>query len=325
MNLYPLKFQPIFKDKIWGGTSLKTFLNKEIPTNTCGESWELSGVKNNYSIVSNGNLQGKNLLNLIDEFKDSLLGKRIFSLHKTNFPLLFKFLDSKEDLSIQVHPGDNVALAKHDCFGKNEMWYIINAEKNSKVISGFKTETSKNSFAKSIENNTVLESLNNVTVQNKDIIYVPSGRIHTIGKGLLIAEIQQSSDITYRVYDFDRIDKDGKKRELHIQDAIEVIDFSVLENPITRTDVTPNKAVVVVRDDNFIVSKIDLTKSITLDTKQHDSFEVLMCVNGNAEIHWENKIETIALGETVLIPASLGQYELKSNSAEILHTYIPEN
>lgn len=324
MNLYPLKFQPIFKDKIWGGTSLKTFLNKEIPSDTCGESWELSGVKNNFSIVKNGYHSGKNLITIIVEFGENLLGKRIYAQHKTNFPLLFKFIDSKDDLSLQVHPDNTVALKKHDCFGKNEMWYIVHAEENSKIISGFKSETSKEAFAESVKNNTVLSSLNNTNVEHKDIIYVPSGRIHTIGKGLLIAEIQQSSDITYRVYDFDRIDKDGNKRDLHIQDALDVIDFSVLENPITRKEITPNQLTEVVKDENFIVSKIDLTNTISLDTQLQDSFEVLMCIAGNAEIHWDNQIETISLGETVMIPACLGKYKLKGNFAEILHTYIPE-
>ena len=225
--LYPLKFYPIIKERIWGGHKLHTVLGKEIlPATPSGESWEISGVENDVSVVKGGKLDGQSLTQLINTFKGDLAGEKVYKQFGNQLPLLIKFLDAQEDLSIQVHPHDELAKKRHNSFGKTEMWYVIQADEGSSVRSGFNRKIDKDIYLQHLESRKLDDILNIVPVQADDVIFLPAGRVHSIGKGLLIAEIQQTSDITYRVYDFDRKDKHGKTRELHTEQAIDAIDYN---------------------------------------------------------------------------------------------------
>ena len=231
MNLYPLKFTPIVKDKIWGGTKLASVLNKPTGESTeAGESWEISGVEGNVSVVSEGEFKGRSLVELIDEFKGELIGEKVYERFGDKFPLLIKFIDANDDLSIQVHPDDDLGMKRHNSFGKTEMWYVVSADKDAKLISGFNKPTSKEEYLEYFESGKLVELLNREDVYDDDVFYLPAGRVHTIGKGLLIAEIQQTSDITYRIYDFDRVDANGNGRELHVEEAVDAIDYGFYED-----------------------------------------------------------------------------------------------
>ncbi len=228
MPLYPLKFNPIPKTKLWGGNKLIHKLNKPFQEENIGESWEISDVKNNETTVSNGSLSGKTLKELIDYYKGELVGQGVYKQFGNKFPLLIKFIDAKTPLSIQVHPHDNIAKELHDSFGKNEMWYIIDADNNADIIVGFNRQLDKTSYSKYLENNNVLKVLNSVKTKTGDAFNIPTGRVHAIGAGVLLAEIQQTSDVTYRIYDYGRVDKTtGETRELHNDLALDVLDFDV--------------------------------------------------------------------------------------------------
>ena len=231
IELYPLKFDPILKEKIWGGTKLGTVLDKPTgDSENMGESWEISGVEGNISVVSEGDLKGRTLVELINEYKGELIGEHVYEKFGDKFPLLIKFIDANDDLSIQVHPDDELAQKRHNSFGKTEMWYVVDAEEGATLISGFKKQTNKEEYLRIFEEGNLTDILNSEDVVNDDVFFLPAGRVHTIGKGLLIAEIQQTSDITYRIYDFDRVDKNGVGRELHVEEAVDAIDYSFYEN-----------------------------------------------------------------------------------------------
>ena len=230
-GLYPLKFDPIFKDKIWGGNKIKSILNKDCsPLPNCGETWELSSVDGNISVISNGWLRGTPLDAAIERFKNRLIGRTCYEKHGVLFPLLIKFIDANDDLSIQVHPNDALAKERHGSFGKTEMWYVMQSDIGSSLISGFNQEMNREKYLDYFNTGRLTEILNRENVKQGDIFFVPAGRVHTIGKGLLIAEIQQTSDVTYRIYDFDRKDEQGNARELHLEEALDAIDYSFYDN-----------------------------------------------------------------------------------------------
>ncbi|MBN4082894.1 class I mannose-6-phosphate isomerase, partial [bacterium AH-315-A23] len=227
MNInYPIKFEPILKDKIWGGEKLKTLFNKKSTRKDIGESWEVSDVNGNVSVVTNGDLKGKTLQEILRLYKDQLVGENVYKNFGDNFPLLIKFIDAKEALSIQVHPNDDLAKERHNSFGKTEMWYVMQAEDEGDLIVGFNKDSSKEEYVEHLENKKLLEILNQEKVKKGDVYFIPTGRIHAIGAGVLLAEIQQTSDITYRVYDWDRLDDEGNSRELHTELALDAIDYS---------------------------------------------------------------------------------------------------
>jgi len=224
----PLKFQPLFKYRIWGGDKLKTQLHKNYEGDNIGESWEISDVENDETQVLEGDFKGYTLKALIKEFKGEFLGESVYEQFGESFPLLIKFIDAKTPLSIQVHPNNKMAKERHNSFGKNEMWYIMQADKDAEIIVGFEEEINKDQFKNHLDNKTVLDVMHHETVKKGDTFYIPTGRIHAIGAGVVLAEIQQTSDITYRVYDYDRVDKaTGKTRDLHNDLAIDVLDFEV--------------------------------------------------------------------------------------------------
>ena len=305
---YPILFQPILKERIWGGNKLKTVLNKSNVTNTTGESWEISSVENEVSIILNGIYQDTNLTQLINDFPMETLGTSVFKKFGKEFPLLFKFLDAKQELSIQVHPNDALAKKRHQSFGKTEMWYVIQAEENAKIIVGFKEKSSPKEYLHHLENKTLLKILNEIVVKKGDVFLLESGTIHAIGAGIVIAEIQQTSDITYRVYDWDRRDSHGNARELHTDLALEAINYNKT-NTKKEYNKTLNVSNLAVDCPFFTTKIIPLQGEIIFKTNKQ-SFTVLMCTDGDFELHYNNQTEQYSIGDTILIPAFLTDFKL---------------
>jgi len=325
-TLYPLKFYPIFKDKIWGGNKIKTILNKDFsPLSNCGESWELSAVKGDISIVSNGFLEGNNIQELIEIYMGDLLGDNVYQKFGIEFPLLIKFIDSNDKLSVQVHPDDELALKRHNAYGKTEMWYIIDADKDAKLINGFNRKISKEEFIKYIDQKKIIEILNFEKVNNGDVFYIPAGKVHALGSGILLAEIQQTSDITYRIYDWDRLDSKGKSRQLHTELAIDAIDYDNKNNSKIIYPRVLNNANQIVSCQYFTTNIVEFNKTIDKDYNIIDSFVIFICVDGNFKIINRETLEEtdVSKGEVVLLPAILKEITLIPDSySKILEIYI---
>lgn len=322
MNLYPLKFEPILKERLWGGTKLKEVLNKSIESDITGESWELSTVKGDVSVVANGDLKGNSLQDLINEYEDLLLGESVVQRFGREFPILIKFIDAKQDLSIQLHPNDQLAKERHDSFGKTEMWYIMDADPGSNLIVGFNKDVKKEEYKESVENDTLLDLLNYEAVEEGDTFFINTGKIHAIGAGVLLAEIQQTSDVTYRVFDFNRRDKNGNLRELHTDMALEAIDYSKKDDFKVNYERKINQSNQMVDCPYFKTNALHLTENLIQDIKTRDSFTILMCVKGGANIANDYGTCEIEKGETVLIPASSSTLEIITNSAHLLEVTI---
>ena len=319
MKLYPLQFEPILKERIWGGTKLNTFLNKPITSNITGESWEISTVENDVSVVANGSLKGKSLNELINEFPEAVLGTKVYAQFGKQFPLLFKYIDAREDLSIQLHPNDELAKKRHNSFGKTEMWYVMQADTDARLIVGFKEKSSPEEYIKNLNNKTLLTILDSKKVKQGDVFMLDTGTIHAIGAGIVIAEIQQTSDITYRVYDFDRVDANGKTRELHIDLALEALNYEKIQAQRFYSK-TENIANEIVNCNYFTTSFIPLDGNIELH-KNQTSFTVYMCVEGDFKLTFDNESFSYKKGDTVLIPAAITDFQL-SGKASILEIYI---
>ncbi len=324
MVAYPIKFKPILKEKIWGGTKLKTYLNKLSDKENIGESWEISDVKNNVSVISNGVYKGLNLKELVKKYKGDLVGQNIFKKFGTDFPLLIKFIDAKEALSIQLHPNDALAKKRHNSFGKTEMWYVMQADKDANLILGFTEDCDKQTYLKYLNAHKLIDLLNFEKVKTGDVFFIPTGRIHAIGAGVLLAEIQQTSDITYRIYDWDRVDAQGKGRELHTELALAAIDYKAKKNYKTEYSSVLNKTNTVVKCPYFTTNVISLNGKITKDYSHLDSFVIYMCTEGNILIEYtDNQIETLKTGQSVLIPNSLNKLSLTATAnANLLEVYI---
>ncbi len=319
LHLYPLQFTPIVKDKIWGGTKLKSLLNKDITSDNAGESWEISTVGEDVSIINNGAFLGKSLNEMIALYPDEILGTAVYMKFGKQFPLLFKFIDATEDLSIQVHPNDDLAKKRHDSFGKTEMWYIMQADKNARLIVGFKEDSNAEQYVQNLENKTLLSILDEIPVKEGDAYFLETGTIHAIGAGIVLAEIQQTSDITYRVYDWDRVDSDGNSRELHTELALEAINYNRHDTK-KKYDAVLNQSNSVVNCPYFITNFLPLNGDLHVD-RDGTSFTVYMCVNGNFSLAFEGVTYHYKKGDTVLIPGGIYFYEL-SGSASLLEIYI---
>lgn len=320
-ELYPLKFEPIFKERIWGGNKLKSILNKQIPSSQIGESWEISAVKGDVSIVSNGPLKGQHLSDLVQQYKADLLGEKNFNRFGDKFPLLIKFIDAKKDLSIQLHPNDQLAKERHDSFGKTEMWYVMQAEENAQLIVGFNTKVTKDSYLKHVREKSLTEILNFDQVKKGDTYFIEVGRIHAIGAGVLLAEIQQTSDVTYRIYDWDRVDDQGNARDLHNDLAIDAIDFDMKNNFKKDYQSINNISNQMVKCPYFTTNFIPLTGSV-IKHNPHDSFIIYMCMDGRVALQLSNETTFIDKGDTVLVPASISTFKLYSEKAELLEVYV---
>ena len=324
MKLYPLKFTPIAKYRIWGGDKLNTELNKNFNVENIGESWEISDVEGDETKTANGVLIGKTLKELISEYKGDFVGNAVYEKFGNEFPLLIKFIDAKTPLSIQVHPSDEIAKQRHNSFGKNEMWYVMQADENAELIVGFDTALDRDSYQEYLEANKVLEVMHHEKVQKGDTFYIPTGRVHAIGAGVLLAEIQQTSDITYRIYDYDRVDKQtGKKRDLHNDLALDVIDFEVQENYKTDYLKELNTSNKLVHSPYFKTNYLKVRGSLPKDYATIDSFVIYICVSGLINIVENEVTYTLKKGETLLIPASIQNIELiAEEEAEVLEVYF---
>ncbi len=322
--LYPLKFKTIYKDKIWGGQKIKTYLHKDFGSlPNCGETWEISGVKSDVSVVADGELKGEPLADLLAKFKDQLVGKRVYERFGNEFPLLVKFIDANDDLSIQVHPNDELAKKRHNSFGKTEMWYVIEADPGSTLISGFNQQVNEQVYVDKLNSDHIMDILNRENVNAGDVFFLPAGRVHTIGKGLLIAEIQQTSDITYRIYDFDRVDDKGNKRELHTEEALAAIDYNFYPEYKTQYNPEKDEVVKLVECPYFTTNILDFTKSTSRDYSKLDSFIIQVCVEGNYVIECQGGQHSVKMGECVLLPATVSRVDMITvNGFKILESYI---
>ncbi len=319
---YPLKFTPILKEKIWGGTKLREILNKDSQLDQLGESWEISGVKENISVVENGPLKGKSLNELIRLYKGKFLGEKVFKNFGTDFPLLIKYIDAKTELSVQVHPNDEIARRKHNSFGKTEMWYIMQADENAEINVGFKETTSKEEYLKRLQEGEITKILNFEKVQKGDSFFINTGKVHAIGAGVLLAEIQQTSDITYRIYDWDRTDSEGKSRELHTTEALDAIDFEKKNDYRLKYTKTLNESSNIASCDYFTTNYLPVKGKLEKDYTKENSFVIYMCVSGKAEIETNGNSQTIDQGQTILIPARNKMVTISSENVELLEVYI---
>lgn len=327
--LYPLKLKPIYKEYIWGGKKLKERFGKDIPSNITAESWEVACHPNGMSIVDNGVLEGKTLKNLIDEYGIKLLGEKTENQSMEKFPLLIKLLDASDKLSVQVHPDDQYAFENENGeLGKTEMWYIIDAEPEAQIVYGVKSGVSKQEFAQSIINGDIQDKLNYVSVRAGDVFFIPAKTLHALGKGILVAEIQQNSDTTYRVYDWDRIEADGKPRQLHTDKALDIIDFSdkVRKEKLKGKTIHEgaNIRTKLVSCEYFSVEKLNI-KDMSYEKLDGSSFNIIMIIKGYGSIKFNNQNtkqeELFKEGDTFLIPAFMGEYEIVGK-CEIIKSYL---
>lgn len=320
--MYPFKFYPILKERLWGGTKLSTALGKKTESDLIGESWEISGVAGDVSIVANGVLEGTALTDLIHRFPEEVLGKSVLERFGKEFPILIKFIDAQKDLSIQLHPNDELARKRHDSFGKTEMWYVMDADKGAELIIGFKEDISREKYIESIRNGTLLDLLNFEDVNEGDTYFINAGTIHAIGAGVLIAEIQQTSDLTYRVYDYNRKDAYGNLRELHTELSIDAINYRKQDDFKVKYSKEPNVSNPMVNSTYFKTNFIPLNKNTKFDVPERDSFTIYMCIDGSVGIENDFGSVFIKKGETVLVPASSSHILLNTEGVQLLEITI---
>lgn len=320
--MYPIKFNPILKERLWGGTKLKTLFNKPIETDITGESWEVSAVKGDISVVANGEFAGKSLQDLINQYPNELLGKHVYEKFGADFPILIKFIDAREDLSIQVHPNDALAKERHNSFGKTEMWYVMQADKGAELIVGFNKNVTKEEYQQHLDNGTLTDIMNYEKVTEGDTFFINTGKVHAIGGGIIIAEIQQTSDITYRVYDFNRKDKNGNLRELHTEQALDAIDYEKKDDFKVSYSKSENKTNEMVNCPYFITNYLKLSSDFEKEIGSDDSFHIYMCVKGSGTVS-DGKTELfVNQGETVLFPAVCDKLYVKTSAMELLEVKL---
>lgn len=312
MQLYPLLFEPNLHTVVWGGNQLRPYKGLEPSDEQIGESWEVSAVPTSTSIVSNGIYAGKNLISIINENSDAILGKKVNEKYHGQLPLLVKFIDAKRDLSIQVHPNDEMAMREHGKMGKSEMWYVIKADEGAHLYAGFKQQITPEEYQKRIAYGTITDVLADHEVKAGDVFYLPAGRVHAICGGILLAEVQQSSDVTYRIFDYNRPGMDGKPRELHTELAAKALDYHVEDNYRTEYSEATNKAVQIIDSPYFSVRVMEVSKPFHRDLKKYDSFIITMCIEGDCKIHVRSTGEEILLkqGSSTLIPAAIADYDI---------------
>ncbi|MBE6342204.1 MAG: mannose-6-phosphate isomerase [Lentimicrobiaceae bacterium] len=325
--LYPLKFAPAYFEKIWGGQHVKTILHQDFgDLMNCGEMWLLSGLEGQNSIVCNGDFAGDELNDLIETFMGDLVGEDVFNKYGERFPLLIKIIDPLDNLSIQVHPDDELAQKIGLYNGKTEMWYVMNAEKGAKLVSGFNRDVTPKEFEEAVANKSVEGMLNYVDVHNDDAFFIPARKIHALGAGCMVAEIQQTSDTSYRVYDWDRIDRFGMKRELHIDEALATINFKKEDSgKVSYDKKTKNATVSLVKCPYFTTNliKLDTKSALVKDYSELDSFVILMCTEGSFILSYENGTEAVRTGECILIPNVINKVEIISDGeCKLLEVYI---
>lgn len=326
-KLYPLKFTPVLKDKIWGGNKMKTQLGIDFhPLPNCGEAWMVSGVEDNTSVVSNGFLQGNELNELVEIYMGDLVGDEIFNRFGNEFPLLIKFIDAADWLSIQVHPDDELAAKRGIGFGKTEMWYIMEADNEAQLITGFKRDTSREEYVGHLNNNRLKQLLNFEQVKNGDVFYMPAGRVHALGPGILLAEIQQTSDTTYRIFDWNRVDDQGKPRELHTEEALDAIDYKSADDYKAQYKPIHNGTATLVESPFFTTNLIQLDAALAKDYTELDSFVIYIAVEGSFTLVHDGTDEQqvkVKKGETLLLPAVIDRVDIiPDQPSKILEVFI---
>lgn len=326
MQLYPFLFEPNLHSIIWGGNQLRPYKGLKSSDDPIGESWEVSAVPSSTSVIANGELKGKNLISVINESPDAILGKKVNEKYNGKLPLLVKFIDAKRDLSIQVHPNDEMAQREHGKMGKSEMWYVIKADEGAHLYAGFKQQISPYEYQKRIEDGSITEVLADHQVKAGDVFYLPAGRVHAICGGILLAEVQQSSDVTYRIFDYNRLGMDGKPRELHTELAAKALNYHVVDNYRTEYIESSNKAVQIIDSPYFSVRIMEVSKPFHRDLKKYDSFIITMCIQGDIIIRVHGTGDEVLLkeGHSALIPAAIADYDVKplNGSSKLLDAFI---
>ena len=318
----PLKFKALLKQTIWGGDKIIPFKHLDDHLESVGESWEISGVPGNETVVADGEYAGKKLNELVIEQKDKLVGKANYERFGDEFPLLIKFIDARQDLSIQVHPTDEIAKRQGKERGKTEMWYIMDSDKDAKLYSGLKMQITPEQYKAMVEDDTITDALAQYEVKEDDCFFLPAGRIHAIGTGCFLAEIQQTSDVTYRIYDFKRKDKDGNYRQLHTKEAAECINYTVEDDYRTHYEHKKNEGVTLVECPYFTTAVYDLDEPMTLDYSELDSFVILIGLKGEGIItDNEGNTVTISAGESILVPATTDTLKVEG-TIKMLETYV---
>lgn len=323
MMIYPLKFHPILKQTIWGGDKINQLKQISNGQPAVGESWEISAVEGFESVVANGAYRGYTLRSLVRLLKEELVGADNYARFKDNFPLLVKFIDAHDDLSVQVHPDDGLAMQRHHCLGKTEMWYVLGADKDAHLIAGFSQKISPKQYREMVADGSFVDALYSYSVKPGDVYYIPAGRVHSLGKGTMVAEVQETSDITYRIFDYNRRDKDGHLRQLHVAEALDAIDFDDTAGE-AKIDyqLDDNEPVEVVSSPKFTTSVYHLTDEVTCDYSDLDSFVILICTEGSCQVVMDAVKETICAGETLLLPAATKNVQLlPSPKATLLEVY----
>lgn len=327
IEISPLKFNPILKSVLWGGSRIAAFKGIPSDDSSIGETWEISGLEGYETNVAEGEFAGMSITNLLKEHGKSILGQRLYEKFGAKFPLLIKFIDAAQDLSIQVHPNDKIAAERHNCSGKTELWYMLESNENSIIYSGLKTPISLEEFRNHVENNTLPEVLACFSPHRGDTFYLPAGRVHSIGAGNLLLEIQQSSDITYRVYDYNRTDLNGKKRELHTELAIESIDYQVYDEYRQHVEPAIDEEVEINRCEYFVATLANIVSSFRINVAQKDSFRIVIVTKGQGELVDSNGNKMkLRQGDVILIPASTQWADLNSKNGsdfEVVTTYVP--
>lgn len=323
-ELYPLKFETVLVEKVWGGTALvERFNKKPRKSEPVGESWEISAVSGNQSVVSNGFLAGNNIEELIEVYMGDLTGDIVYEKFGAEFPLLIKLIEAREDLSVQVHPDDKLAKERHNAYGKTEMWYILEAAPDAKIYTGFIEGTTKEVYETALKNGTVAGILNAEIPRPGDVFFTPAGRIHAIGAGTVLAEIQQTSDITYRIFDWNRKNTGREKRELHTDLAADAIDFSQAGRSVKRIPAELNKGVELVSCNYFTTNLLSFDRPLRMEYYHLDSFVIYICTGGEFSIRCDGSAETVVKGETILVPAMIKELVLEpSGSATLLEVYV---
>ncbi len=315
------KFEPLLKQTLWGGDKIIPFKHLNTQMERVGESWEISGVKDNETIVANGPDKGKSLNRLVSEQKAKLVGEENYQRFGDEFPLLVKFIDASQDLSIQVHPNDETAHRLGKPHGKTEMWYTLESAPGAHLYNGLKKKITTEEYEQMVANDTIVDALARYEIKEGDVFYIPAGRIHAIGSGCFVTEIQETSDVTFRIYDYKRKDKDGNYRELHIKEAAQCIDFTVLPNYRAGYEPILNEGVQLVESPYFMTAVYDLTEPMTLDYSELDSFVILIAVKGEGAITCNGEQMTFKMGDTILLPATTNEVKVEG-VVRFLETYV---
>jgi mannose-6-phosphate isomerase len=322
-ELYPLKFEPVLKEKVWGGKALSTCYNKPSSSDHIGESWEISAVSGDQSVISNGFLAGNNIEELIEVYMGDLTGDSIYEKFGNEFPLLIKFIEAQQDLSIQVHPQNELAKTRHKAYGKTEMWYILDCRDGAKIYTGFIEGTTKEIYEEALKEGKLENILNVETPKPGDVFFTPAGRVHAIGAGNVLVEIQQTSDITYRIFDWNRKSTGKDKRELHTELALDAIDFNEAGQSKIKSDRDANESRNLVDCEFFTTNVLTFNKPIEKDYFFNDSFVIYVCIDGHFTISWDGNSDTVNKGETVLVPAMIKELTLTPDrEATLLEIYI---